>query len=142
MTALNDDRGEFKSVGPQPRRRRRRRYGYCSPIERRAALAAGMIKGSGWTVRQAAGAFAVNPGYISIAKNLGIEDRLRLSRGEIKLSDLWKEYRARLAERRLAAEREALDAKLDLFIAQFGADRVMAALDRVTAPNGGNGTHV
>jgi hypothetical protein len=110
---------------------RRRRNSYRASIERRAAMAAGMIKESGWSIRQAAGAFCVNAAYLGLARQLNDDDRLKLARGELKLSALWRNYRQRLAESRAC---EAADARLDRLIARYGADRIMAALDRVTAP--------
>jgi hypothetical protein len=96
----------------------------------------------GWTAKQAAAAFCVNASYVSLARHLSDSDRLRLARGELKLSALWKDHRQRAAERRASpAEHEATGAKLDRLIARYGADRIMTALDRVTAPNG-NGAHV
>jgi hypothetical protein len=74
---------------------------------------------------------------LGLARQLNDDDRLKLARGELKLSALWRNYRRHLAERRaqrLVAECEAADAKLDRLIARYGADRIMAALDRVTAP--------
>jgi hypothetical protein len=89
----------------------RQAYGsYQLPIERRAVVAAGMVREHNWTQRQAAGLCCVNAGYVGLVQRLNDEDRLRLSRSEIKLSHLWKNYRRGLAERRaerLAAEREA-----------------------------------
>jgi hypothetical protein len=120
------------------RQPRRRRNSYRLPIERRAAAAARMVEFWGWVPKEAAGAFCVNPVYLNVARQLSDDDRLKLDRGELKLSHLYKDYRQRLAERRaqrLAAEREAkVQTKLDRFIARYGADRIMAALDRVTAP--------
>jgi hypothetical protein len=98
-----------RSPARQPRRRRRAFYTNLS-IERRAVVAAGMVKENGWTAQQAAGLCCVNPTYVSLARHLSDEDRLKLARSELKLSHLWKDYRRDLAERRakrLAAEREA-----------------------------------
>jgi hypothetical protein len=89
----------------------RQAYGsYQHPIERRAVVAAGMIKQNGWTQKQASGLLCVNPGYVGLVRRLNDEDLLKLSRRELKLSHLWKNYRRDLAERRakrLAAERGA-----------------------------------
>jgi hypothetical protein len=105
---------------------RRHRHGYCATIERRAAIAAGMIKESGWSTRQAAGAFCVNRTYLGLARKLSDDDRQRLAAGELKLSTLYKDHLRHLA-----------DAKLDRLVARYGADRIMAALDLVTAPRCG-----
>jgi hypothetical protein len=109
----------------------RQAYGsYQLPIERRAVVAAGMVKQNGWTQKQAAGLLCVNPGYVGLVRRLNDEDRLKLARRELKLARLWKDYRHDLAERRaklLAAEREA----------QMKAEReeqarvIHACLDRV-----------
>jgi hypothetical protein len=91
-------------------RQLRRRGSYRFSIGRRAAVAAGMVLENGWTAQQAAGLLCVNPIYVGLARHLGANDRLRLARGELKLSDVYKDHRRRLAERRaqrLAAAREA-----------------------------------
>jgi hypothetical protein len=89
----------------------RQAYGsYQRPIEQRAVVAAGMVREHNWTQRQAAGLCCVNAGYVGLVRRLNDEDRLKLSRSEVKLAHLWKDYRRDLAERRakrLAAEREA-----------------------------------
>jgi hypothetical protein len=112
---------------PQRRRQRvsvrRRRGSYQHPIERRAVVAAGMVEQNGWTQKQAAGLCCVNVAYVGLVQRLNDEDRLRLSRSEIKLSHLWKNYRRDLAERRAKrlaayaevqaqAEREAREAQV------------------------------
>jgi hypothetical protein len=92
----------------QARRRRRAFYTNLS-IERRAVVAVGMVRENGWTAQQAAGLCCVNPTYISLARQLSDADRVKLTCGELRLAQLWRDYRRRLAERRaqrLAAERE------------------------------------
>ena len=104
-----------------------------------------MIKDQGWRPKRASSLFGVYRSYVDLARKLSDADRSRLYRGELKLAALHKDYCRHLAERRaqrLAAEqeakvqalREANDARLDQLIARYGADRIMAALDRVTAP--------
>jgi hypothetical protein len=69
-----------------------------------------LVKENGWTQRQAAGLCCVNPAYVGVVQRLTNEDRVKLARGGLKLSHLWKTYRHDLAEQRaqrLAAEREA-----------------------------------
>jgi hypothetical protein len=125
MSTQNNGRNPAR----QPRRRRRAFYTNLS-IERRAVVAAGMVRESGWTAQQAAGLCCVNPTYVGLARQVSDEDRLKLARGELRLARLWKDYRRDLAERqakRLAAEREA----------QMKAEReeqarvIHACLDRV-----------
>jgi hypothetical protein len=98
-----------RNSAPQARRRRRAFYTNLS-IERRAVVAAGMVRESGWTAQQAAGLCCVNPTYVSLVRQLSDADRVKLTCGELRLAQLWRDYRRRLAERRaqrLAAEREA-----------------------------------
>jgi hypothetical protein len=120
-------------------RRRRRRGNYCSSLERRAAVAAGMIEHDGWTARQAAGLVCVNPSYVSIVRHLGADDRLRVARGELKLSALYKDYRQRLAKRRaqrladeraakVQAERAAQVAAVDGVLESVGLDCVVGRI--------------
>jgi hypothetical protein len=115
----------------------RQAYGsYQHPIERRAVVAAGMVREHNWTQRQAAGLCCVNAGYVGLVQRLNDEDRLRLSRSEIKLSHLWKNYRRDLAERRakrlaaereaqMQAEREAQTREIDRLFDCVGVDRVI-----------------
>ena len=120
------------------------RHSYCSSIERRAALAAGMIKESGWTAKQTAGAFCVSPTYLGLALKLGDPDRLRLARGELKLSALHKDHLQRLTERRaqrlaeeraarVQAERAREVAAVDGVLESVGLDCVV---DRIVSRNG------
>jgi hypothetical protein len=142
MTFLQDN-GHVPQSASKTRRdrraqqsRRRRRYRHCLPIERRAAIAAGMIKQNGWTAKQAAGVFCVNPTYVGLAQHLNDVDRLRLARGELRLSQLHKEHQQRLAERRaqrlaaereakVQAEREAQIRAVDAILQTVGFDRVV-----------------
>jgi hypothetical protein len=69
-----------------------------------------MVRESGWTAQQAAGLCCVNPTYVSLVRQLSDADRVKLTYGELRLAQLWGDYRRRLAERRakrFAAEREA-----------------------------------
>jgi hypothetical protein len=127
------------------RQARRRRHSYCATIERRAAMAAGMIKQSGWSTRQAAGAFCVNAAYLGLARQLNDDDRLKLARGELKLSALWRNYRERLAARRKAPQlkRQRLlyrradtltDADLAVLVAEVGVERIWRTVDKITQP--------
>jgi hypothetical protein len=102
----------------QPRRRRR---SYYLSVERRAVVAASLVKDHGWAAKQAAGLFCVNTHYLSLARNLSEADRLRLMRGDISLSQL-------------ANRRQVTDAKVDRIVARIGSERIMAALDRATRP--------
>ena len=110
---------------------RQPRGSYRLPVERRAVVAAGWVREHNWTQRQAAGLCCVNAGYVSLVQRLSDQDRLRLARGELKLSHLWKKYRYDLAERR--AQRLAAE-----MAAQAQAKReeqvrvIQACLDRVS----------
>ena len=88
---------------------RRRGHGYRSSIEQRAAFAAGLVQECGWTAKRAAGLLCVNRSYLDLARKLSDDDRRQLARGELKLSELWRNHRRQLAERRAqrAAEHEA-----------------------------------
>ena len=141
-------------------RQSRRRFRYHLPIERRAAVAAGMILQNGWTQKQAAGLLCVNPAYVGLVQRLDDVVRLKLARGELKLAPIWKAYRASLAERRaqrLAAEREAqvkaereeqvravdtvletvsFDRVVERIIGRFGAEPLLEELDILLQRNG------
>jgi hypothetical protein len=144
------------TVAPKRRRRRKAWGSYRGTVEQRAAAAA-LLTRQGWTVKEAAGICCVNKSYVWLAQRLSVEDRYRLSHNRLKLAELSENYKRQLAERRtqpspeppkpepvadpvLAKWRElqqgdsSTDASLDRLIGRFGADRVMAALDRVTAP--------
>jgi hypothetical protein len=139
----------------------RQAYGsYQLPIKRRAVVAAGMVKQNGWTQKQAAGLLCVNPGYVGLVGRLNDEDLLKLSRRELKLSRLWKDYRRGLAERRtkrLAVEREAqvraerkaqvravdtvletvsFDRVVERIMAHFGPEPLLEELDILLQRNG------
>jgi hypothetical protein len=107
-----------RRVARQPRRSR----SYCFSVERRAAVAAYLVKEHGWTTKQAAGLFCVNTRYVSLARRMSEADRRRLIRGTITLSQLAN------------PRRQPTDAKIDRIVAKLGVDRVMAALDRATRP--------
>jgi hypothetical protein len=93
-------------------RQSRRRRRYQLPIERRAVVAAGMIKQNGWTLQQASGLLCVNPGYVALVKGLNESDHHKLIRGEIRLSDLWRDYRRGLTERRAQRQAEEREARV------------------------------
>jgi hypothetical protein len=141
-------------------RRRRRRGGYRLSIERRAAVAAFVVKECGWSAKQAAGLLCVNQAYVGLARQLSDDDWLRLARGELKLAAVYKDHRQCLAERRaermaaaceaeVQAEREAevralddvllgpvgIDRVVDRIVSHFGPQPLLAALDAITAPH-------
>jgi hypothetical protein len=108
----------------------RQAYGsYQLPIERRAVIAAGMVRENGWTRRQAAGHFCVNPAYVGLVARLGEDERLKLVRGELTLSALYHGDRQRLAPerraKRLAAKREEQTRRINRVLDRVGLDRVM-----------------
>jgi hypothetical protein len=118
------------------RQSRRRRGSYQRSIEQRAAIAGGMIKENGWTIKQAAGLFCVNSAYVSLVRGLSDDDRIKLARGELKLAQLHKDYCRRLAERRaqwlaaeregqMQAEREAQMREIDSLFDCVGVDRII-----------------
>jgi hypothetical protein len=119
----------------------RRPYGsYQFSIERRAVVAVGTAEQNGWPTKQAAGLFSVCPAYVDLVRRLGADDRLRLVRGELRLAQLHKDYRQRLAERRAQrlaakreaeaqAEREALNRTIDSLVGHFGVGGLFQALD-------------
>jgi hypothetical protein len=123
------DNPMLDTLGNTPRRAvrqsRRRRRSYCFSVERRAAVAAFLVKEHGWTTKQAAGLFCINTRYVSLARRMSEADRRRLIRGTITLSQL-----ANLANPR----RQLTDAKIDRIVARIGPELIMAALDRATRP--------
>jgi hypothetical protein len=121
------------------RQPRRRRGSYRFPIGRRAAVAAGMVLENGWTAQQAAGLLGVCPTYVGLARHLGADDRLRLARGELKLSDVYKDHLRHLAESRaqrlaeeraarMQAERAAQVRAVDDVLERVGLDRVVGRI--------------
>jgi hypothetical protein len=93
-------------------RQSRRPHGsYQFPIERRAAVAAGIAAENGWPTKQAAGLLCVNPVYVNLARHLSAEDRLRLARGELKLAQLHKQHLQSSAERRAKKQKAKLEAE-------------------------------
>jgi hypothetical protein len=115
--------------------RQPRRCRYQLPIERRAIVAAGMVREHNWTQRQAAGLCCVNAGYVGLVQRLNEADQYKLIRGELTLARLWKDYRRRLAERKAKRLAEPTDGDIDATVAKLGVDRVMSSLDRLTAPH-------
>jgi hypothetical protein len=142
---MGRDLGRTKMVHVIPNRanrrlrQSRRRCRYQLPIERRAIIAAGMVREHDWTVRQASGLMCVNPGYVALVKRLDESDHYKLIRSELTLALLWRNYRRDLAERRakLAAEHNAppTDDDVDRIVTKLGPERVMRALDRATRPH-------
>jgi hypothetical protein len=102
----------------------RRRFGKMSPAAR-ALLACEAESGnaalSGLTRRQSSRLFQVSHGYVATVSRLsGVErDRLRVN------PSLLTQFHNK---------REPTDSDVDAFIARAGADQVLAALDRLTAP--------
>jgi hypothetical protein len=103
------------------------RQAYRLPIERRAVVAAGMVREHNWSQRQAAGLCCVNPAYVSVAQRLSDDDRVKLARGELKLSRLWKNHLRELAEQR-AQERAELIERAER---EEQARDIQACIDRV-----------
>jgi hypothetical protein len=141
------------------KRQSRNRYQLPS-IEKRTVFAAKLVKQSGLTLKHAAALACVNVGYVSLVQRLSEDDRQKLSRGELKLASLWRDYCRGLAERRrqrLAAEREAeaqaeceaetslvdhclacvgFDRVVERIVMRFGLELVLEELDLVLQRNG------
>ena len=125
------------TAAPKRRRRRNPWGSYRGTVEQRAAAATVLTRHLGWSVKQAASVCCVNKNYVWLAQRLSAEDRYRLSHDRLKLAEVSQGYKRQLAERRTQRSPEGdspTDAGLDELIGRYGADRVMAALDRVTAP--------
>ena len=87
---------------------------YPFPLESRAIFAATMVRDNGWSQKRAAGYFVVNAAYVGLVGRLDEDERIKLARGEVTLSQLWGQYRRDLAERRakrLAAEQAQAQVK-------------------------------
>jgi hypothetical protein len=67
-----------------------------------------------------------SPSYVGTIGRLTADERLQLARGELSLSRLHNNHRY-----------VATDTAIDRIVAKLGAERVMAALDRMTAPSNG-----
>jgi hypothetical protein len=106
------------------RQSRRRRPTSRLSIERRAILAAGVVERSKLSAQKVGDLFCVNERYISAVRRLSEADRSRLLRGEITLSDLCNGPR-----------KPPSDEKIDRIVAKLGAERVLAAIDRLTQPS-------
>jgi hypothetical protein len=133
---MNEDNGTTViRVARQPRRRKR--WGsYMGTLSQRAIAAAELVR-EGWSQKEAAATCCVNAGYVSLVRRLTPEDRVQLAHNKVTLAELYRAYRHRLAERRAQRPFEwksPADENIDRLIAKFGADRVMAALDRATQP--------
>ena len=125
------------AAAPKRRRRRNPWGSYRGTVEQRAAAATVLTRHLGWSVKQAASVCCVNKNYVWLAQRLSAEDKHRLSRDRLKLAEVSQDYKRQLAERRTQRSPEGdspTDAGLDELIGRYGADRIMAALDRVTAP--------
>jgi hypothetical protein len=66
-------------------------------------------------------------GYIGTVSRLTADERIQLARGQSSLSRLHNSHRY-----------IATDAAIDRIVAKLGAERIMAALDRATAPSNGS----
>jgi hypothetical protein len=140
---------------------KRRPYGsYKLSIERRAVVAAGLAEQNGWPTRQTAGLLCVSQTYVNLVRRLDKSERVKLTRGELKLARLHKEHLQQLAERRaqrLAAEREAkvqaereeqaravdtvletvsIDRVVERIVAHFGPEPLLEELDILLQRNG------
>ena len=125
------------AAAPKRRPRRKAWGSYRGTVEQRAAAATVLTRHLGWSVKQAASICCVNKSYVWLAQRLSAEDKHRLSRDRLKLAEVSQDYKRQLAERRTQRSPEGdspTDAGLDELIGRYGADRIMAALDRVTAP--------
>jgi hypothetical protein len=125
------------TAAPKRRTRRKPWGSYRATIEQRAAAAALLTRHLHWSVKQAASVCCVNKNYIWLARRLSPADQYRLSHNRLALTELEHDYRRQLAERRTQRSPEGdspTDAGLDELIGRYGAERIMAALDRVTAP--------
>jgi hypothetical protein len=78
------------------------------------------------TRRQAAGLAHVSTGYVTTVGSLAQEQRLQLACGLLSLSDLHN-------------RRRSIDTEIDRIVAKYGAERIMAALERATALSTSNG---
>jgi hypothetical protein len=89
-----------------------------TPAER--ALLAADLQKNGWSARQAQLLTGASPSYVHTAYYLTDQQRQLIDRGYASLSEF---HNAR-----------KLDLEIEAFIRRRGADRVMAALDRMTEP--------
>jgi hypothetical protein len=122
MLSLNEDTNGYKTI--VGRRLTRRLKGITPDL--RALLAHEMVAGEAvlhrLTQAQAAVLVHVSLPYVSTVSRASPEQREDIRRRRLSLSALYHK------------RRQPTDAKLDRLIARYGADRIMAALDRVTAP--------
>jgi hypothetical protein len=77
------------------------------------------------TRKQAARLVGVSPSYVSTAARFSAKERLQLRRGKLSLSQAHN-------------HRRNADTEVDRIITKFGANAIMDALDRMTAPANGN----
>lgn len=75
------------------------------------------------TRAQAAGLARIASGYIGTVARLSADERVRLARGELSLTRLHHDRQHRVT-----------DAEVDRVVARYGAEAILAALDRLTAP--------
>ena len=133
MTALNNGRG------PVPQSRQAS-GSYKLPIEARAALAVGLIENGGWSLKDAAASLCVNRTYLMLARRLDDDDRLRLARSELKLAQVYRDYRQQLEQseraKRFGNGGTAIlsDAVIENIVREVGVDRVWRVVDKLTSP--------
>ena len=119
MFPLRQDPNGYKTI--DGRRLAKRLKG--TTADTRALLAHGMTtEGARLTQAQAAALARVSQAYVSAASRASPEQREAIKHGGLSLSTLHNK------------RQEPTDAKLDRLVAKYGADRVMAALDRATMP--------
>jgi hypothetical protein len=122
MFPLNQATNGYKTIVG---RRLARRLRSISP-DYRALLAHELVAGDVVVHRlsqtQAAALVRVSQPYVSAVSRASPEEREQIKRHRLSLSALHNK------------RRKPSDDKLDRFIRRYGADRIMAALDRMTAP--------
>jgi hypothetical protein len=100
----------------------------ASPRDR-ALFAVGLIRGeiqvTGHTLKQATALTGASLGYTITTNRLTPEERTKLERGSISLC-------------RLHLRRRHTDAELDRVVQTYGIDALFQAIDRATAPSGGD----
>ena len=91
--------------------------------ERRAMAALELVEGPArWPARQAAALVGISATYLSTARHASAEERQALERGWLTLS--WIHNKRR---------RAPTDAAVERAVKRLGPDRVLRALDRMTA---------
>jgi hypothetical protein len=86
-------------------------------------LALELVEGPArWPASQAAAVVGISRSYVSTARHASAEDRLALKRGWLTLSWLHNKRQKRMT-----------DAAVERAVVRLGPDRVLRALDRLTA---------